>query len=156
MIDYSSFFQYINSNQLDKFESYFQNKIDDAFETNSDIINWNNAINSFPKITPSKIDISKNTIEIGDTLDSSEKENQQLRELLMELHPWRKGPYNLFGNFIDTEWRSDWKWDRVKEYISPLKNKKVLDVGSGNGYHCITGKNRHGQKRPRRHPGQPG
>ena len=136
MINYSSFFEYLKTTQLSKHESYFRQKIDEAFEINSDISKWQNAIDSFPRITPSKIDISKSTINIGNSDDCSEKENAQLRESLMGLHPWRKGPYNLFGNFIDTEWRSDWKWDRLKEHIKPLKNKKILDVGSGNGYHC--------------------
>ena len=54
----------------------------------------------------------------------------------MGLHPWRKGPYQLFALTIDTEWRSDWKWDRVLPHIAPLKNRLVLDVGCGNGYHC--------------------
>ena len=55
---------------------------------------------------------------------------------LKELHPWRKGPFNLFDIHIDTEWRSDWKWERIKPHISSLKNRTVLDVGCGNGYHC--------------------
>ncbi|KZY75320.1 tRNA 5-methoxyuridine(34)/uridine 5-oxyacetic acid(34) synthase CmoB, partial [Oleiphilus sp. HI0067] len=49
---------------------------------------------------------------------------------------WRKGPFELFNTHIDTEWRSDWKWDRVSPHISPLANKNVLDVGCGSGYHC--------------------
>jgi tRNA (mo5U34)-methyltransferase len=52
------------------------------------------------------------------------------------LHPWRKGPYELFGVTIDTEWRSDWKWDRLAAHIEPLDDRLVLDVGCGNGYHC--------------------
>jgi len=62
---------------------------------------------------------------------------KQLRETLQGLHPWRKGPFDLFGIRIDTEWRSDWKWDRVLPHISPLKDRMVLDVGCGNGYHCL-------------------
>jgi len=50
--------------------------------------------------------------------------------------PWRKGPYDLFGIHINTEWRSDWKWDRLKDHITPLQQRLVLDVGCGNGYHC--------------------
>lgn len=136
MIDYSSFYNYINESQLRKYESYFKQKIDDAFGTNNDISKWQNVINSFPQITPTQINITKSTINIGNSDDCPKEENIRLRKSLMELHPWRKGPYNLFGNFIETEWRSDWKWDRFKEHISPLQNKKVLDVGSGNGYHC--------------------
>jgi tRNA (mo5U34)-methyltransferase len=52
------------------------------------------------------------------------------------LHPWRKGPYEVFGIHVDTEWRSDWKWDRLKEHVQPLAGRRVLDVGCGNGYHC--------------------
>jgi tRNA (mo5U34)-methyltransferase len=54
----------------------------------------------------------------------------------MDLHPWRKGPFKLFDLEIDTEWRSDWKWDRIEPHIQPLDNRLVLDVGCGNGYHC--------------------
>lgn len=136
MIDYSSFFNYIADNQLGKYASHFQQKIDEAFESNSDTINWQNSIDNFPLINPSKINISKSTVTVGDSKDSSTSESEQLRNSLLKLKPWRKGPYNLFGNFIDAEWRSDWKWDRLKDYITPLKNKKVLDVGCGNGYHC--------------------
>ncbi|WP_205313786.1 DUF1698 domain-containing protein, partial [Rheinheimera maricola] len=36
---------------------------------------------------------------------------------------------------IDTEWRSDWKWQRVLPHISDLTERLVLDVGCGSGYH---------------------
>jgi tRNA (mo5U34)-methyltransferase len=61
---------------------------------------------------------------------------QQLEAGLKNLFPWRKGPYDLFGLHLDTEWRSDWKWERIKDHISPLDKRLVLDVGCGNGYHC--------------------
>lgn len=51
------------------------------------------------------------------------------------LRPWRKGPYSLFGIEIDSEWRSDIKWNRLFSHIKPLTNLRVLDVGTGNGYH---------------------
>ena len=56
-----------------------------------------------------------------------------LRETLMELHPWRKGPLCLGGLRIETERRSDWKWERVETYIG-LAVHRVLDIGCGNGY----------------------
>lgn len=60
----------------------------------------------------------------------------QFKQQLLGLHPWRKGPYELFGVHIDTEWRSDWKWDRLAPHITDLRGRRVLDVGCGSGYHC--------------------
>lgn len=60
----------------------------------------------------------------------------ELRSALMELHPWRKGPFDLHGIHIDTEWRSDMKWSRLQPWLEPLSNRAVLDVGCGSGYHC--------------------
>lgn len=56
-----------------------------------------------------------------------------LHQNLMKLHPWRKGPLRLAGIRIDTEWRSDWKWNRLKNQLD-LTGHEVLDIGCGNGY----------------------
>ncbi|NOX64880.1 MAG: tRNA 5-methoxyuridine(34)/uridine 5-oxyacetic acid(34) synthase CmoB [Chlorobi bacterium] len=134
MIDYSDFYDHIAESKLFSHLDPMRKFIDSAF-TNSDIAKWKNAIDNFPSISPSVIDLSKSAIQIGDENDCSNEERVKLKTQLMKLHPWRKGPYNFFGNFIDSEWRSDWKWDRLKNDISPLENRNVLDVGCGNGYH---------------------
>lgn len=53
---------------------------------------------------------------------------------LMQLRPWRKGPFSINELYIDSEWRSDMKWDRIKSAIGDLHGQRVLDIGSGNGY----------------------
>ena len=60
-----------------------------------------------------------------------------LGKLLLRLSPWRKGPFSVAGVEIDSEWRSDLKWDRLKDTISPLAGRNVLDVGCGNGYYAL-------------------
>jgi tRNA (mo5U34)-methyltransferase len=35
---------------------------------------------------------------------------------------------------LESEWNGDMKWQRITKHIKPLKNKRVLDVGAGNGY----------------------
>jgi tRNA (mo5U34)-methyltransferase len=72
-----------------------------------------------------------------EALPAARGDQARLRELLMELHPWRKGPLQLDNIHIDTEWRSDWKWARVLDALDPLDGRKVLDVGSGNGYYAL-------------------
>ncbi len=59
------------------------------------------------------------------------------RALLLQLAPWRKGPFDVAGVHIDAEWRSDLKWRRVQRAIEPLAGRRVLDVGSGNGYYAL-------------------
>ena len=83
---------------------------------------------------PDQVDL-KNSVTIGSSTPFQTGELKKLESLLKTFHPWRKGPYTVHDIHIDTEWRSDWKWDRVLPHISPLKNRSVLDVGCGNGYH---------------------
>jgi tRNA (mo5U34)-methyltransferase len=97
---------------------------------------WQNQISSVPASAATISRLDTDAVQIGRPEDLSSGEKEQLKTHLMALHPWRKGPYNLFGIHIDCEWRSDWKWDRLKNHIAPLKHKLVLDVGCGNGYHC--------------------
>lgn len=60
-------------------------------------------------------------------------QTESLIALLRWLMPWRKGPWSMAGVEIDSEWRCDLKWDRIKEHIH-LNDRRVLDVGAGNGY----------------------
>ena len=65
----------------------------------------------------------------------SEDQQTTLANLLQAFHPWRKGPWWLHGIHLDTEWRSDWKWQRLQPHLPSLDGARVLDVGSGNGYY---------------------
>ena len=64
-------------------------------------------------------------------------DSEASRALLLELAPWRKGPFTLDGIEIDAEWRSDLKWNRLENAIEPLAGRNVLDVGCGNGYYAL-------------------
>lgn len=99
-----------------------------------DFDRWLRALNKIPQDVPDQVDL-KNSVTIGSSTPYHTGELKKLENLLKTFHPWRKGPYTVHDIHIDTEWRSDWKWDRVLPHISPLKNRSVLDVGCGNGYH---------------------
>jgi tRNA (mo5U34)-methyltransferase len=101
-----------------------------------DLPRWQAALAALPPVNPSSIDLNTGCLRIGDPKDIDTTLQHQIENALRQLHPWRKGPYDVFGVHIDTEWRSDWKWDRLKEHIQPLEGRRVLDVGCGNGYHC--------------------
>lgn len=103
---------------------------------NGDLPRWRKAVASLPEATPSTVDLSS-AVSIGKPEDLDAEQSAQLTLALQGLIPWRKGPFHLFGVHIDTEWRSDWKWERLREHISPLHSRKILDVGCGNGYHCF-------------------
>lgn len=103
--------------------------------SHGDMEKWQAAIDSLPEVSPGGVDLS-NCVAIGSPDDLDLESRAQMETQLKQLHPWRKGPYDLFGIHIDTEWRSDWKWDRLSQHISDLNGRKVLDVGCGNGYHC--------------------
>lgn len=96
---------------------------------------WQAALDQLPESVPSAVDFSLDAVTLGGAGDLSQAEQGRLVEALKELMPWRKGPFNFFGTPIDTEWRSDWKWNRLKPHLAPLADRAVLDVGCGNGYY---------------------
>jgi tRNA (mo5U34)-methyltransferase len=80
-------------------------------------------------VTPQAANLDSLVPSLGQPVGNPEA----LRQNLMAFHPWRKGPWRIGGIEIDTEWRSDWKWQRVAPHVN-LKGQRVLDIGSGNGY----------------------
>lgn len=94
---------------------------------------WEKSVDYLPLLNPQTLDLVNSVTATAD--DLTDRQRLGIENLLRNLMPWRKGPYSLYGTKIDTEWRSDWKWDRVLPHISPLTHRTVLDVGCGSGYH---------------------
>lgn len=107
------------------------------FELNShgDMPRWQKALAALPEQPDPQVILDQDTVAIQAQTAWPEQRQQQLKQSLLQLHPWRKGPFNLFGVQIDTEWRSDWKWSRLIQHIHPLTSRRVLDIGCGSGYH---------------------
>lgn len=99
-----------------------------------DLDRWSSGLLNLPNVAPTSIDLGSDTIRIGCPNDCEESP-EEIEALLKKMHPWRKGPFEIFGVHIDTEWRSDWKWNRIREHVAPLGGRTVLDVGCGSGYH---------------------
>ena len=100
-----------------------------------DLAGWKASLAKLPQVDASQVELTQG-VRIGAYGDCDEATRNDIRTALQELIPWRKGPYFIHDIHVDTEWRSDWKWDRVLPHLAPLKDRLILDVGCGNGYHC--------------------
>ena len=100
---------------------------------NGNIPKWSQAIDTIDALPKGKISLKKPYISINkDCIDS-----ELLMDALYKLVPWRKGPFMINGLALESEWDGDMKWQRLSKHIKPLKNKRVLDVGAGNGYFTL-------------------
>ncbi|WP_153914532.1 tRNA 5-methoxyuridine(34)/uridine 5-oxyacetic acid(34) synthase CmoB [Shewanella sp. TC10] len=136
MISFSSFYQQIADSSLQHWLEELPAILGkwQREHKHGNLPKWEKVLNKLHYPAPTHIDLY-NGVTIGDGSQLTAGQTEKLQNLLGLFQPWRKGPFYIHGIEIDTEWRSDWKWDRVKEHISPLDNRTVLDVGCGSGYH---------------------
>ncbi|PIE41299.1 MAG: tRNA 5-methoxyuridine(34)/uridine 5-oxyacetic acid(34) synthase CmoB [Gammaproteobacteria bacterium] len=137
MIEFEAFFDHISRTRLGHWAADFEAAIDKALQPgrHGDMGRWMEGLNRLPDIAIDTINLNSDRVTAGDHTSCDDATREQLKSALMQLHPWRKGPFEIAGLHIDTEWRSDWKWRRLAPHIANLKHRKVLDVGCGSGYH---------------------
>ncbi|MCX8642496.1 MULTISPECIES: tRNA 5-methoxyuridine(34)/uridine 5-oxyacetic acid(34) synthase CmoB [unclassified Gilliamella] len=136
MIDFGDFYQIIAKSKLSRWLEVLPAQLANWQKQNIDnrFNQWLNSIKHLPSITPYQIDLLHSvTAKTEQPLTNGEQ--LRITQLLKTMMPWRKGPFNLYDIYIDTEWRSDWKWQRLINHIDTLEGKTVLDVGCNSGYH---------------------
>jgi len=86
-------------------------------------------------------DIKDVEIKLEDTIKISspnitDNQKEFIKELALSLKPWRKGPFDIFGTFINSEWQSQIKYNLLEPYFD-LRDKTVADIGCNNGYYMF-------------------
>jgi len=76
-------------------------------------------------------------IEINPSTALSDEYEVAIEEGLKGLIPWRKGPFKVSNTFVDSEWKSYLKWNRILPKIPSLKNQSILDIGCNSGYYMF-------------------
>ncbi len=82
-------------------------------------------------------DFGADVVSIGQSGDLEADQAEVLAATIKQFHPWRKGPWKVFGQDVDAEWRSNLKWDRIRPALGELAGKKIMDVGCGNAYYMF-------------------
>lgn len=73
----------------------------------------------------------EDVVSINGNLD-----NKLIYETAKLLMPWRKGPFQVGETFIDSEWKSNIKYNLLRPHFD-LKDKRVADIGCNNGYYLF-------------------
>ncbi|MDO5090384.1 MAG: tRNA 5-methoxyuridine(34)/uridine 5-oxyacetic acid(34) synthase CmoB [Cardiobacteriaceae bacterium] len=91
---------------------------------------WLAGVQALPQVA-GEGDFTGDAVMFQGALDADAQ--RDLEAGLRGLSPWRKGPFCLHGVYVDSEWRSDFKFARLLASGADLSGQ-VLDVGTGNGY----------------------
>jgi len=104
-------------------------------QRHGDLQRWVTALKSIPSIHTDIVQLDTPAVTTWSN-DQCASLTDTIRQSLQALRPWRKGPFNLNGVYIDSEWCSNSKWSRLKPHLD-LRGDNILDVGCGNGYYAL-------------------
>ena len=97
-------------------------------QKNGNIPKWERSLESIKQFGTGQVRYTDPYIHIDNST------TQDSIDSFLELRPWRKGPYQIGDISIDSEWNGSLKWKRLESIFHLIKDKEVLDIGSGNGY----------------------
>ena len=136
MLDYEALFDDLAAIGLTSWRDQLSGMLHDRFSSSAhgDFEDWLAVLRGLPASEQGPADLNAQAVTIARVDGVSES---ALRKSLLLLNPWRKGPFDVCGVTIDSEWRSDLKWERIRRAIEALDDRAVLDVGCGNGYYAL-------------------
>ena len=138
LFDFSEFYLALSRHGLQKWQRQLQTAVESAANRpDGNLPGWLTALQMLPELADCRAEIDRRVVSAVSARTLPAETGESLRKALLQLQPWRKGPFDICGTFIDSEWRCDMKWERVAPHISSLQNRKVLDVGCGNGYYLF-------------------
>ena len=136
-MDYKKLLSTLKENDMEEWSSLLGAQLFEYFTNlnHGDYPRWKFSLDALPNIENVSFDLNNDSVTIGNASECSVEQQAFIRKQFEQFIPWRKGPFKIFDIDIETEWRSNWKWDRLKDKIKPLEDKMVLDIGCGNGYY---------------------
>jgi len=131
-VNHTALWAHLNRDGLARWAQKLESESAQWLVNHGDYPRWSAALESLPALADIEARFDAGAV----TIEAECSDSEALRQSLQGLMPWRKGPYSIAGVFIDCEWRSDFKWNRVLPHLAELQGRRILDVGCGNGYHC--------------------
>jgi len=118
MIDFSDAYNDVGNSDLKPWLESLPSDIESSFArySHGELKRWHQLLSNLIRLEATELELAS-SVSVGNEHNLTAEQARFLTEQLMALHPWRKGPFNIHGLHIDTEWRSDWKWQRIKPQI---------------------------------------
>ncbi len=137
-LDFSSFFDDLETNGMANLRHAFEVALKKALqEKDGNLPRWLGAYEALPDLESGETDFYSDLVRVGSPAAINQDQLKVLENSLRQLCPWRKGPFSFYGLHVDSEWRSDFKWQRLLPHLPSLEGQRILDVGCGNGYHMF-------------------
>lgn len=121
----------------DSLEAIVREKRTFLDNTKGNFLKFKTVVENLPDLNTGSVDLNHAVIRAGEGTEPGSADKERLLKGLKDLCPWRKGPFDLFGIHIDTEWQSWMKWDRLAPHLPCLDSRRILDIGSSNGYYMF-------------------